>query len=87
MNTSLANKSDLAKLVDRKDWRFWTPKFRAFLIRKQLEFVMDQPYPTSPIEVPSEVPGMGQRLETQQELLTRQRRWLEGNKALWGFGQ
>ena len=85
MNTSNANNSDLAKLVNRNGWRLWTPKFRAFLIRKCLEFVLDEPFPKSPRTVPSEVPGMGQRLETPEELLARQKRWLEGNKSLWGY--
>ena len=85
MNTSNANNSDLAKLVNRNGWRLWTPKFRAFLIRKRLEFVLDEPFPKSPRTVPSEVPGMGQRLETPEELLARQKRWLEGNKSLWGY--
>ena len=82
-NSSSTNKSDLAKLEGRKDWKLWSPKLRAFLIRKNLEFVMDQPFPTNGLLVPSEVPGVGPRLETPEELLNRQRQWLEGNKQLW----
>ena len=82
-NSSSTNKSDLAKLEGRKDWKPWRPKLRAFLIMKKLGFVMDQPFPTNGLLVPSEVPGEGPRLETPGELLTRQRQWLEGNKQLW----
>ena len=77
-----SNKKDLAKISGRKDWKLWTDKLRAFLIRSDLEFVKDQPFPKFQIMVPSEVPGLGKRLKTPEELLSRQRGWLEGNKQL-----
>ena len=83
-NTTSSNKKDLAKISGRKDWKLWTDKLRAYLIRSELEFVMDQPFPNFQIMVPSDVPGLGERLESPIELLTRQRGWLEGNKRLWG---
>ena len=85
MSTSTSeSKKDLAKISGRKDWKLWTNKLRAFLIRSDLEFVMDQPFPNFQIMMPSAVPGGDQRPETPEELLSRQRGWLEGNKQLWG---
>ena len=61
-NTTSSNKKDLAKISGRKDWKLWTDKLRAYLIRSELEFVMDQPFPNFQIMVPSDVPGLGERL-------------------------
>ena len=64
-NTTSSNKKDLAKISGRKDWKLWTDKLRAYLIRSELEFVMDQPFPNFQIMVPSDVPGLGERLESR----------------------